>query len=107
MSTAGLTPIAPSEGIFDEMLNDMLDELFGTSGTVPQDPAQIPGLDQLLDELFRPSPSQQDLNDLPTLDQLLEDLFGSGTVPSELDQLLDDLFGIPTPPPTPDEGSTT
>jgi len=64
-------------------------------------------LDQLLDELFRPSPSPQDLNDLPTLDQLLEDLFGSGSVPSELDQLLDDLFGIPAPPPTPDEGSNT
>lgn len=79
---------------------------------------QLPGLDDLLDELFRPTPTPQQptpqqptpqqptptpapnqSDPLPGFDELLEDLFGTGSVPQELDQLpgldemLNDLFG--------------
>jgi len=76
---------------------------------------QLPGLNELLDELFRPAPQQptpspsptpqqpspvpQQSEPLPGLDEMLEDLFGPGTGAPGLDQLpgldelLNELFG--------------
>jgi hypothetical protein len=80
---------------------------------------QLPGLDELLDELFRPIPSPdpqqptpapqqptpQPSDPLPGIDEMLEELFGPGSVPQGFDQLpgldemLDELFGPDAVPP--------
>lgn len=65
----------------------------------------IPGLEDLLpglDDLFGLD-DPQGLNGLPGLDQLLDELFGFGDIPPELQQLLEELLGIPGL--TPGEGS--
>jgi putative serine protease PepD len=65
----------------------------------------IPGLEDLLpglDDLFNLD-DPQGLNGLPGLDQLLDELFGFGDIPPELQQLLEELLGIPGL--TPGEGS--
>jgi S1-C subfamily serine protease len=72
---------------------------------------QLPGLQELMDELFRPSPAPQQpspapapnppgaSDPLPGIDEMLDELFGTGSSQQQLDQLpgldelLDDLFG--------------
>jgi S1-C subfamily serine protease len=57
----------------------------------------IPGLEDLLpglDDLFGLD-DPQGLQGLPGLEDLLDELFGFGDVPPELQQLLEDLLGIP------------
>jgi S1-C subfamily serine protease len=73
----------------------------------PQDglDSLIPGLEDLLpglDDLFGLD-DPQGLNGLPGLDQLLDELFGFGDIPPELQQLLEELLGVPGL--TPGEGS--
>jgi S1-C subfamily serine protease len=65
----------------------------------------IPGLEDLLpglDDLFGLD-NPQGLQDLPGLDEMLDEMFGFDELPPELQQLFDDLFGVPLP--APDEGS--
>lgn len=67
----------------------------------------IPGLEDLLpglDDLFNLD-DPQGLNGLPGLDQLLDELFGLGDVPPELQQLLEELLGIPGLTPEGGSGS--
>lgn len=112
----GLDSLIPGLGQIPDTLRDLLDELLnpqgGQGGTPDQGgaPGQDPfgglgdAMDQLLDELFRPAPSQQDLDELPTLDEMLEELYGE-TIPQELDRLLDELFFVPVPDTTPNGGN--
>lgn len=61
----------------------------------------IPGLEDLLpglDDLFGLD-DPQGLQGLPGLEELLDELFGFGDVPPDLQQLLEDLLGIPGQPP--------
>lgn len=59
----------------------------------------IPGLEDLLpglEDLFGPQ-SPQDLGELPGLDEMLDEMFGLNDLPPELRQLLEDLLGAPVP----------
>jgi S1-C subfamily serine protease len=108
----GLENLIPGLGNIPglDQLQDLLDEFLNPQGGAQgQDP--LPGLgesfDDLLDELFRPTPvpPQQDLESLPSLDELLEELYGAAGIPDELGDVLDELFGVPTPNGTvPNEG---
>lgn len=106
---AGLESLIPGLSLIPgiEDLQDMLEELLnpGSQGGGGLEP--LPGLDELLDELFRPNPSQQDLEELPSLDQMLEELYGSAGIPEGLSDMLDQLFGVPMPDTTPNGGSDT
>jgi S1-C subfamily serine protease len=106
---AGLDSLIPGLGGIPglDQLQDLLDELLNPGGSQGQDP--LPGLgeslDELLDELFRPAPSQQDLEELPTLEDLLDELYGAAGIPEELGDVLSDLFGATAPDSgTPDTG---
>ncbi len=116
---SGLESLIPGLGSipgFDE-LQDLLEDLLnpqGGQGGTGQD--LLPGLDELLDELFRPeatpqpSPQQpspqQELDSLPSLDELLQELYGAAGIPEELGRVLDELFGTPVPGTVPDSGGS-
>lgn len=66
----------------------------------------IPGLEDLLpglEDLFRLD-DPQGLQDLPGLEEMLDEMFGFDELPPELQQLLDELFGRPVP--APEEGNS-
>jgi S1-C subfamily serine protease len=66
----------------------------------------VPGLEDLLpglEDLFGPG-GVEDLQDLPGLQEMLDEMFGPGAIPPELEQLLEELFAIPAPAQTPEEG---
>jgi putative serine protease PepD len=57
----------------------------------------VPGLEDLLpglDDLFGPE-GAQGLEDLPGLQEMLDEMFGASDIPPELQQLLEELLGIP------------
>ncbi len=59
----------------------------------------VPGLEDLLpglEDLFGPE-GAQGLEDLPGLDEMLEEMFGPGAIPPELQQLFEELLGVPSP----------
>ena len=59
----------------------------------------VPGLEDLLpglDDLFGPE-GPQGLEDLPGLQEMLEEMFGTSDIPPELQQLLEELLGVPVP----------
>ena len=59
----------------------------------------VPGLEDLLpglEDLFGPE-GAQGLEDLPGLDEMLEEMFGPGAIPPELQQLFEELLGVPVP----------
>jgi hypothetical protein len=61
----------------------------------------------LLDEFFFGSGSSGDpLDQLPGLDELLDELFGPELVPPELQQLLDEMFGVQGTIPESEGGGT-
>ena len=80
----------------------IIDEVTGNGGveaqTVPAPQGSgsgglIPGLDELfpgLDDLFG-------LDGLPGLDEMLDEMFGLSDMPPELRRLLEEMLGIPTP----------
>jgi S1-C subfamily serine protease len=70
----------------------------GLNQLVPGLEDLLPGLEDLL------NPDNQGLQDLPGLDQMLEELFGFGDIPPELQQLLEDLLEMPVPSQTPAPG---
>jgi S1-C subfamily serine protease len=113
---SGLDSLIPGLGNipgFDQ-LQDLLDELLNPQGGTGQE--LIPGLDELLDELFRPLPGQQsdpqpapqpELDSLPSLDELLDELYGAAGIPDDLADVLEDLFGgTPVPGTIPDKGGS-
>ncbi len=114
---SGLESLIPGLGSipgFDELqdlLEDLLNPQGGQGGTGQE---LVPGLDELLDELFRPgtTPSpqlpspQQDLDSLPSLDELLQELYGAAGIPEELGRVLDELFGTTVPGAVPDNGGS-
>jgi hypothetical protein len=61
----------------------------------------IPGLEDLLpglEDLFNLD-DPQSLQDLPGLQEMLEEMFGFNDLPPDLQQLLDELFGMTVPAP--------
>jgi putative serine protease PepD len=65
----------------------------------------IPGLEDLLpglEDLFNLD-DPQSLQDLPGLQEMLEEMFGFNDLPPDVQQLLDELFGLTAP--APEEGS--
>jgi serine protease Do len=67
----------------------------------------VPGLEDLLpglEDLLNPD-NPQGLQELPGLEEMLDELFGFGDIPPELQQLLEELLGMPVPSPTPAPGT--
>jgi hypothetical protein len=66
------------------------DDAFGLDSLVPGLEDLLPGLDDLfgLD-------SPEGLEDLPGLEDMLDELFGLSDLPPELQQMFDDLLGLP------------
>ncbi|HEY5890760.1 MAG TPA: trypsin-like peptidase domain-containing protein [Acidimicrobiia bacterium] len=61
----------------------------GLNSLVPGLDDLLPGLDDLLD------PNGQGFGDLPGLQEMLEEMFGLSDLPPELQQLFEDLLGVP------------
>ncbi len=61
----------------------------GLDSLVPGLDDLLPGLDDLLD------PNGQGFGDLPGLQEMLEEMFGLSDLPPELQQLFEDLLGVP------------
>lgn len=81
------------------------EDAFGLDALIPGLEDLLPGLDELppgLEELFR-FDDPQDLGQLPGLEEMLDEMFGFDELPPDLQQLLEELFGMPTP--TPGEGN--
>ena len=126
---AGLDSLIPGLGNIPglDQLQDLLDELLNPQGGQGGSGQVLPGFDELLndllDELFRPvpDPSQPDpsqpnsgqsttpqdsLDSLPSLDEMLNDLYGAAGIPEELASVLDDLLGATVPGTVPDSGGS-
>jgi S1-C subfamily serine protease len=66
----------------------------------------VPGLEDLLpglEDLFNLD-DPQGLEELPGLEEMMDELFGFGDIPPELQQLLEELLGMPVPTPDPAPG---
>lgn len=59
----------------------------------PLQPAPLSGLDEMLEDFFF-GPSPDPFGDLPGLDELLDEMFGTDLVPPELQDILDEMFGL-------------
>jgi serine protease Do len=86
---------------FDSIIEDVANAGGVDAPTIPAPEGAgmeqlIPGLDDLLpglDDLL--GPDGQGLQDLPGLQEMLEEMFGTDQLPPELRQLLEELLGIP------------
>jgi S1-C subfamily serine protease len=82
------------------------DGLGGLGGGLDQ---LLPGLEDLLpglEDLFGPG-GPENLEDLPGLQEMLEEMFGASDIPPELLQLLEELLGLPGGAVPGEEGPTS
>ena len=65
--------------------------------SAPQQPDPLSGLDEILEDFFfGPDPlgPEDPFGELPGLDELLDEMFGADLVPPELQDILDEMFGF-------------